>query len=190
MASQPIPLLTLADYLSLPEDDLAHWELQEGVLVMSPSPAPKHNLAFTELHFQLRAQLPDEFISIPGDIDLDLELATLDDPATVRRPDLVVVTRTEFERREKEGGILRASGTVLTVEIVSPGTRRRDRIMKRDEYADAGIPNYWVIDLSEPVSLLPLRLTEELGYVDDGEVTGTYSTRSPCPLVVDLGRLG
>ncbi|WP_308163449.1 Uma2 family endonuclease [Nocardia alni] len=179
-------LLTVADYIALPEDDLTHWELQEGILVMSPSPTPEHNLAFSELHFQLRAQLPSELISIPADVDLDLQLDGPDEPATIRRPDIVVVTRTEFDRRRSEGGILRASGAVLVVEFVSPGTRRRDRTIKRYEYADAGIPNYWIVDLTSPVSLLPYRLTEELGYVDDGETTAKYTTDAPCSLTIDL----
>jgi hypothetical protein len=43
----PIPreLMTLDDWDALPEDDSAHYELQEGVLVVSPKPARTHQKA-------------------------------------------------------------------------------------------------------------------------------------------------
>jgi Uma2 family endonuclease len=34
----------------------------------------------------------------------------------------------------------------LTIEIISPGTEKNDRETKREEYAQAGIPEYWIID--------------------------------------------
>lgn len=75
------------------------------------------------------------------------------------------------------------------VEIVSPSSRRIDNVVKRTECAEAGIPNYWIIDLDEPVSLLSCRLTERFGYVGDAAVTGTFSTGQPVPLTVDLAAL-
>jgi Uma2 family endonuclease len=39
------------------------------------------------------------------------------------------------------------SDVVLVVEIVSPGSRRTDRVMKAYEYAKAGIEYYWIVDL-------------------------------------------
>ncbi|MEU8327067.1 Uma2 family endonuclease [Micromonospora sp. NPDC048839] len=39
-----------------------------------------------------------------------------------------------------------AEQVVLAVEVVSPGTRRRDRLEKPADYADAGIPHYWRIE--------------------------------------------
>jgi Uma2 family endonuclease len=62
-------------------------------------------------------------------------------PGTARRPDLVIVRRSEFDRVDREGGLLRAAGTLLVVEIVSLGSRRTDTLVKRREYADAGIPH-------------------------------------------------
>ncbi|MBF6546070.1 Uma2 family endonuclease [Nocardia brasiliensis] len=186
---EPWRLLTIADYLALDEDELVRHELQEGVLAISPSPKPQHNIAGAELYSQVRAQLPPELAVVP-DVDIDLQLVPADGPATVRRPDLVVVDRSELVRVKDERDILRASGVAVVVEIVSPGSRRTDFVMKKSEYADAGIPHYWIIDLSEPLSLVAFRLTEELGYVDDGEVTGTFTTSSPCPLIIDLKQLG
>jgi hypothetical protein len=61
--------------------------------------------------------------------------------------------------------------------------------VKRAEYADAGIPHYWIVDLDEPVSLVACRLAGELGYVDPGAVNGTFRTTVPFPVEIDLPAL-
>jgi Uma2 family endonuclease len=38
----------------------------------------------------------------------------------------------------------------IAVEVVSPGTKRRDRFQKPGAYASVGIPHYWRID-QDPV---------------------------------------
>ena len=50
---QPGPLLTIADYAALPEDDQRRWEFLEGNLVISPSPAPRHMIALARLRARL-----------------------------------------------------------------------------------------------------------------------------------------
>lgn len=101
-----------------------------------------------------------------------------------------MVTRGAVERTSQDGGLLRASETVLVVEVVSPGSRRMDNVVKRGEYANAGIPHYWIVDLDPPVSLLDCHLAAGFGYQDDGGVTGTFDTTAPVPLTVRLDRLG
>lgn len=94
-----------------------------------------------------------------------------------------------MERVECEGGLLRADEVHVIIEIISPGSRRIDRVIKRAEYADAGIPRYWIVDLDPPISLLPLHQAGELGYANDHEATGVYTTTEPFPMTIDLGRL-
>lgn len=77
----------------------------------------------------------------------------------------------------------------IVVEVVSPSSKRTDYVHKRGEYADAGIPHYWIVDLDEPVSLLTCHLAGELGYADGGEVAGTFRTSVPFPATVDLAAL-
>jgi Uma2 family endonuclease len=126
----PVRLLTIADYAALGEDDQCRWELQEGRLIMSPSPTPWHQLAGARLHTQIESQLPADLVAIP-DVDVDLQLAPPDQPGSSRRPDLVVVDRAELDRVRAEGGILRASNVQLVVETLSPGSRRTDYVVKR-----------------------------------------------------------
>ncbi|WP_237774288.1 Uma2 family endonuclease [Actinosynnema sp. ALI-1.44] len=123
------------------------------------------------------------------DIDVDLELVPGDQPGTVRRPDLIIVDRADRKWARAERRVLRASEVLLVVETVSPGSRRMDYRIKRDEYADAGIRHYWILDLDEPVSSLAFRLTDEFGYVANGEAAGKFSTSEPVALDVDLTAL-
>jgi hypothetical protein len=95
----------------------------------------------------------------------------------------------EFNRVTHTGGLLRAAGTVLVVEIVSPGSRRTDNLVKRGEYADAGIPFYWIIDADAPISLVACHLAGSFGYQDGGTVTGVFESTEPFPLRVDLDAL-
>jgi Uma2 family endonuclease len=44
-----------------------------------------------------------------------------------------------------------AHDVVVAVEIVSPGTKVTDPVTKPAEYAEAGIPGYWIVDLDPPV---------------------------------------
>lgn len=153
-------------------------ELSEGRLMMTPSPAPRHNRAGFRVALLLDMQMPADFVVVQ-DVDLDLELAPVDRPGFVRRPDLIVTSRSVLARIECEGGAIRASEVVLVVEIVSPGSVRTDNVVKRGEYADAGVPHYWIVDLSDPVSVLVCHQAGAFGYADGGAVTGTLCVTEP-----------
>lgn len=86
--------------------------------------------------------------------------------------------------------MIRASEVVIIMETLSPGSGRTDRVAKRSEYADAGIPHYWILDLTEPVSMLACHLAGEFGYVDGGgPVTSRYTATEPFPVDIDLTTL-
>ena len=74
--------------------------------------------------------------------------------------------------------------------ILSSGSIRTDQIIKRGEYADAGIPHYWIIDLEAPTSLTACHLADEFGYQDAPRVIGTFAASEPFPVTVDLDLLG
>ena len=122
-------------------------------------------------------------------MDVDLQLAPEDAPGTVRRPDVIVASREARLRTRRDGGVIRASEVLVVVEVLSPGSRRTDHVHKRGEYADAGIPRYWILDVSEPVSLLACHLAGEFGYADAGAVTGSFSAAEPFPAKIDLDAL-
>lgn len=197
MTAMPVPShepttpdhpLTIGEYAALGETKSGYTELIEGSLLMSPSPAPSHNIASGELFVQIRHQLPAQLRAIQ-DVDVDLELAPRSEPGFSRRPDLIVVTRDTVRRVDSEGGLIRASEVLVVVEIVSPSSRRIDKINKRGEYEDAGIPWYWIVDISDPISLVACFNTKEFGYQDHQRVKGTFTSDEPFPVMLDLDRL-
>lgn len=63
-------------------------------------------------------------------------------PGKIREPDLLFMLAEHAERREEQVW----QGADLVMEVVSPDDRRRDLVTKRREYAQAGIPEYWIVD--------------------------------------------
>jgi Uma2 family endonuclease len=200
MTSQPIQpiqpirpvglphLLTVAEYSEIGEVESGYTELIEGRLLLSPSPKPRHNRAAFRMGRELDRQLPRE-LEVLLDLDVDLQLAPPDAPGTVRRPDLIVIRREAGERVDEEGGLICASDVLVVVEFVSLGSKRADHIEKRGEYADAGIPHYWIVDIEPPVSLIACHLAGEFGYADGGAVTGKFTASAPFPVEIDLDAL-
>ncbi len=190
MTALPVPprSLTAAEYYALPEDSDHDYELQDGHVIMSAKPIPDHQHAVGELYAQLRTQVPAP-LQLLLEVDLDMELVPPTQPGTVRAPDLVVVTREAFRRVRHERGFLRAAECVLAVEVHSATTRRTDQVIKHDEYAEAGIGHYWMIDLLGGPSLTACHLGGPFGYVDEPPVTGTFTTQHPLALHVDLAAL-
>jgi Uma2 family endonuclease len=179
----PIPreLMTLDEWDALPEDHSAHYELQEGVLVVSPKPARRHQRALVRLASQMEAQLPSEWEVLP-----DFEVVVqADGPATVRAPDLVMVHVEGPEKR------VAARDVLLAVEVISPGSRKIDTHMKPFEYAEAGIPHYWVVDLDPPapsITVYGLGAPGD-GYVESQTATGTLIVQQPFEMRIDIRAL-
>lgn len=181
-------LLTVAEFAALPEDSEARYELQEGHVVMSPRPRPDHHYCLRALASHLEEQLPAGFEVLP-EVDVDLGLVQPRQPGFVRAPDLVVVSRDARLRVRARGDLIRASEVALVVEIISPGTRRTDTVIKHGEYADAGIPHYWIIDVEDGVSLIACQLAGEFGYLDATPLTGTVTLDEPFKARFDLHTL-
>ena len=60
----------------------------------------------------------------------------------IREPDLVVLLKENEHLRGNQFW----RGADLAIEIVSPDDPRRDLEVKRDEYARAGMREYWIVD--------------------------------------------
>lgn len=190
MTALPLPrprLLTSAEFAALPEME-GRYELQEGIVMMSPSPAWKHQILAKRLCTALDERIPRGLHTIPA-VDIDLELVARSRPGFVREPDVAVVTSEGLDRVDDEGGIIRARDVLLVVEILSPGSVRIDTRIKHDEYAEAGIPHYWMIDLDGGPSLTACHLAGEFGYADTGPVTGVFTAESPFAVRIDLDAL-
>jgi Uma2 family endonuclease len=179
----PMPrgLLTLADWEALPEDNSAHYELQEGVLVASPRPAKPHQRAVYRLAMQIDPQLPPGWEHLE---DFEVVVRAVD-PAIVRAPDLMIV------RSDCGSARARADEVLLAAEIISPGSRNVDTHLKSVEYAEAGIPHYWLVDLDPPaptITVFGLGAPGD-GYRESRTASAELVVREPFALRVDIAAL-
>src|SRR5947208_3716017 len=122
--SWPDHLLTLEEFNEFPEDNSRRYELQEGILHVSPKGASLHQRVVREVANQVTDQLPDDWEAVP-DVEVVLRHKW---PPTLRIPD-VVVTRTEVI--DANPARLNANEVrIAAVEVVSPGPTDTDRVMK------------------------------------------------------------
>ncbi|MCM4077106.1 Uma2 family endonuclease [Paractinoplanes hotanensis] len=129
---------TMEDVLGLP-DDAPRVELRDGVMIVVPSPTYDHQDIAGLLWFWLRQHAPDGLrASMATGVALSLD--------TTFEPDVLLVDAEVAGKRHYS----KAEKVILAVEVVSPGTKRRDRLEKPVEYAAAGIPHYWRIE-QEPL---------------------------------------
>jgi len=136
--AQGAPKLTYEDLALYPEDGKRH-ELIDGVHFVTPSPNTRHqviafNLTLAVGELVRRHRLGRLFFA-PFDVVLS--------PHDVVEPDLIFVSASRAE-------VLTAAHAVaapdLVIEILSPSTRRRDEVLKRDLYEARGVAEYWLVD--------------------------------------------
>lgn len=125
---------TYDDLLALDPDLRA--EILDGEILVSPSAGPRHN----RLAFRLAKDLSAAAVQHGYDVLLDVDV--LWPGGQVTRPDVFVVTE---EVAEQASPPVREV-PVLVVEVLSPDSPGRDLVRKPRIAADAGVPEYWVLD--------------------------------------------
>jgi len=136
---------TYTDYLKMPEEPGYRFEILEGFLLKEPSPLLHHQRVSSALYRQLASYF-DEF-DPEGELfyaPVDLTLAD----NIVLQPDILYVSgsRKDVLRKERING-----ACDLVVEIISPGSRRKDRLQKMEIYRKAGILHYWLVDPEDSI---------------------------------------
>ena len=164
LADEPNQLLTQMSYEEfldwLDEDTRAEWE--DGKVVLM-SPASIYHERIFSLLFRLLTEYVEqhelgEVIAAP----FQMKLARI---RRGREPDLMFVTTANLSRVLAT----HVDGPAdLVIEIVSPESVARDRVVKFQEYAEAGISEYWVVD--------PLEQRVEFFTLDSN---GSYSLIAP-----------
>jgi len=113
-------------------------ELWDGELVMSPAPSFFHQEIVARFYKLLDTWVGQHRLGKTAIAPLDMVLA----PRRSVQPDVIFIANQRL-------GIIgeRVEGAAdLVVEVLSPGTRRRDRIDKRDLYEQHGVKEYWLVD--------------------------------------------
>ncbi|MCC6383217.1 MAG: Uma2 family endonuclease [Dehalococcoidia bacterium] len=131
-----------ADYIWETPDDGYRYEVIDSVLYVTGTPWRRHQWTSGCLCAMLDAHVQPER---RGQLYFNLGVA-LDDVTSVV-PDLLYVSR-ERESLLSDRGV--EGPPDLAVEVLSPSTRRTDRVVKFERYARAGVPHYWIID---PIAL-------------------------------------
>jgi len=118
------------------------YELIDGELLVTPSPANPHQLAVLECVYLLKPYLERERVGVVLTAPADLELR----PETIVQPDVFVLP--EGAADVGDGWTWRdVRRMTLAVEVISPSSVRTDRITKRDFYLDVGVPDYFIVDV-------------------------------------------
>lgn len=129
---------TEADYLALDTNQLI--ELSDGCLEFLPIPTLFHQRFVLFVLEALRRYVAEN--NLEGDVlPAPLRIRTV--PGKIREPDVVFIKPERIADRHSP-----PNGADLVVEIVSPGEdpRQRDLETKPEEYARAGIGEFWIVD--------------------------------------------
>ncbi|QWF24198.1 Uma2 family endonuclease [Nocardioides sp. LMS-CY] len=168
--------LTVADIEAMP-DDGQRYELIDGVLVVSPTPAWRHQDVLTNLLVLLRTTAPAHLRVLPA------PTAVIIDERTWVEPDIVVAPKSDYGAKYLDHPPL------LAVEVLSPSNRIYDLNTKFARYERAGIASYWVVDPDE-LRLVVWELVDgryvEIADVGPGE---RWSAVRPFPVAVAPGDL-
>jgi Uma2 family endonuclease len=127
---------TEADYFPVSERSRII-ELSNGNLEIAPMPTDLHQLILGRLFAALFALVSERKLGQVRFSPLPVRLW----PGKIREPDLIFMSAAHADRIQKYWGV-----PDLAVEIISEGTEKTDREIKRVEYAQARIPEYWIID--------------------------------------------
>ncbi len=129
---------TIADLHAMPDDGQRH-ELIDGEIIVTASPSWVHQQAVGNLHLLLRAWVDPRSLGQVALSPIDIVLSE----TTVVQPDLLFVSNANLSKLSQG----RYRGTPdLAVEVISPSNQNYDAVTKMFRYAQAGIPEYWLVD--------------------------------------------
>lgn len=168
------PRYTIADLDRFP-DDGNRYELLGGVLLVTPAPAPSHQIVLGDLTIAIAVYLAP------------VGLATITTPGVLQRsddtqlePDLLVIPA-----RYRDSTTWRQmSDWWLAVEVSGPGSRVYDRDFKTVAYLQAGVREVWRVDLRDRTVFV----SQQGGPLDEPHIGRLvwHPAEMPQPLELDL----
>lgn len=145
------------DYLWLTDRCRRLVEFTDGYLEMLPMPTRGHQRILAFLYSAFQA-----FLNTAGGEVLFAPLRLRIRAGKYREPDLLAMR----DARDARSGERFWTGADVVAEVVSADDPQRDFVDKRRDYAEAGIPEYWIVDpRTETITVLELVQGE---YVEHG----------------------
>lgn len=169
-----IPQYTYEDYCQWE----GNWELIDGLpYAMSPSPIRKHQRMGGVVFFALEKALSSNSHEC-GKCVAIYETDWIISQDTIVRPDLAIVCTDEGEFIK--------TAPVVVVEILSPSTAMKDRIIKKDIYEREQVPYYIIIDPEKRI--LQILVWKHSGYEEDNDLK-RFDIHGQCSIEFDLAEV-
>lgn len=178
--------LSFDEFLKLPENEGGNYELDEGELLMEPSPALRHNLIRQRIAMRLFEFIESRRLGLVVE-EMDFRLG--DD--TVRNPDVAFipaerVKTIDLDRSPVDGP------AALAVEVTSPHNRAEDMARKIHQYLQAGCQTVWIV--YPTLRMVEVHSSQGVRQVHEPEMLKEEALLSGFSLslsyIFDVGKLG
>lgn len=149
---------TFDELVDLP-DTGERCEVVDGNLIVTPPPSHLHQAVCYRL-----AKLIERDCASEWSVELAFAIKLGTDG---RIPDVVVI-RADAPLTGASPYPVGPKSFGLVIEVVSPRTRKTDRFLKPGEYAEAGIPLYWRVELEPEITIHGFELRDGAYVTVDG----------------------
>jgi len=166
-AMRDVLVLTRADFERLPEE--GRWEVVEGSVILVPPPEIEHQEVCDRLNRLLFVKLQPLGACVVSALSVFIPRPPKSYGEIQSRVPDVIVSRRKPQRYFEAG-----QPPELVIEVLSTPRGNVERSEKVDDYAHAGISEYWIVD--------PFKRAVEVYRMDDG---GEYAP----PDIVSEGQL-
>lgn len=134
------------------EWEAGHFQIIEGVLALMPPAYWDNSVALQQLVRLVQAYLESKDLPTGFGFEVDVVVGEIRVPKAdavyMSRSDLAKQARAKSPRTPKRLKYGRVCvPPTLVIENISKGHESEDRVVKRAYYAEASIPNYWILDV-------------------------------------------
>lgn len=139
--------IRFAEYLLLPYDG-QRTELVDGKIIKMTEASPLHIDIIDFLIDLIKAHITEQSLDLVVRTGVGVEIPRAVGPNNARDPDIVICPRQQWKamRDFTKAIFLMDNPPGLAVEVVSPGNQTVDTVDKRQEYALARVPEYWIVN--------------------------------------------
>ncbi len=176
LPTPPLDGFTAADLPRLIEVVDGRFELLDGEVMMMAPATHWHDEVVDILKHLLRPAAPRQFV-IATEKGIDLG-------TSVPEPDVLVVNREVVHSRSL---VFQPEDVHLAIEVMSPGTKTKDRRLRPAQYCEAGIKCFWRVENEDDaIVVYTFELLPEGGYAPTGVHRGRVKVDRPFPIDIEV----